>query len=162
MLARNLEPDILNVGVGIARTEPRYHGRPLVNEIEKLYLAAIRAARRTIYVENQYLAAGSLCEAMEARLAEPDGPEIVIVNPHYAQGFVEDEARHSVRSRMIERLQDADDLGGGGRFSIVHPVSADGTPIYVHPKVFVIDDQFLKIGSSNIDTVPWGSTRNAT
>ncbi|CUH39807.1 putative cardiolipin synthase YwiE [Jannaschia seosinensis] len=152
----DLEPDIRDVEVGIARTSPRYHGTPLVNEIEELFLAAIRAARRTIYVESQYFAAGSLCEAMEARLAEPDGPEIVIVNPLSAESFLEDEAMHSVRSRMIERLRDADARRGGGRFKILHPVNAEGTSIYVHAKVFVIDDRFLKIGSSNIDNRSMG------
>ncbi len=152
----DLAPDIHDVDVGIARTMPRYRGSPLVNEIEKLYLAAIYAARHTIYVESQYLAAGSLCEAMEARLADPDGPEIVIINPESAQSFLEDEAMHSVRSRMIERLRDADARGGGGRFAIFHPVNAEGTSIYVHAKVFVIDDRFLKIGSSNIDNRSMG------
>ncbi|AZQ67090.1 phospholipase [Silicimonas algicola] len=152
----DLEPDIRDVEIGIARTEPRYHGRPLVNEIEELYLAAIRAARNTIYVESQYFASGSLCEAMEARLAEPGGPEIVIVNPQAAQSFLEDEAMHSVRSRMIERLREADERGGGGRFSILYPSNAGGIPIYVHAKVFVIDDRLLKIGSSNIDNRSMG------
>lgn len=152
----DLKADIRDVEVGIARTEPRYHGKELVNEIEGLYLAAIRGARRTIYVENQYLAAGSLCEAMEARLEEPDGPEIVIINPQSAQDFLEDEAMHSVRSRMIERLREADARGGGGRFSILHPVNAEGDPIYVHAKVFIIDDRLLKIGSSNIDNRSMG------
>jgi phospholipase D1/2 len=151
----DLKPDIRDVEVGIARSAPRYHGAPLVNEIEELYLAAIRAARDTIYVESQYLASGSLCEAMEARLAEQDGPEIVVVNPQSAQSFLEDEAMHSVRSRMIERLRDAAERGGG-HFSIFHPVNADGTPIYVHAKVFVVDDWFLKLGSSNIDNRSMG------
>jgi phospholipase D1/2 len=151
----DLEPDIRNVEVGIARTAPRYHGTPLVNEIEELYLAAIRAARRTIYIESQYLAAGSLCEAMEARLAEPGGPEIVIVNPQSAQSFLEDEAMHSIRSRMIERLRNAAERGGG-RFAIFHPANADGVPIYVHAKVIAVDDRLLKIGSSNIDNRSMG------
>ncbi len=151
----DLEPDIRDVEIGIARSAPRYHGAPLVNEIEELYLAAIRAARDTIYVESQYLASGSLCEAMEARLAEQDGPEIVVVNPQSAQSFLEDEAMHSVRSRMIERLRDAAERGGG-HFSIFHPVDADGRPIYVHAKVFVVDDWVLKLGSSNIDNRSMG------
>lgn len=151
-----LEPDIRDVEVGIARSAPRYRGAPLVNEIEELFLAAIRAARSTIYIESQYLASGSLCEAMESCLAKPDGPEIVIVNPQSTQSFLEDEAMNSVRSRMIERLRDADERGGGGRFSIVHPVNADGKPIYVHAKVFVVDDWFLKLGSSNIDNRSMG------
>ncbi len=152
----DLEPDIRDVEIGIARSAPRYHGAPLVNEIEELYLAAIRSARRTIYIESQYLASGCLCEAMEARLAEPDGPEIVIVNPQSAQSFLEDEAMHSVRARMIEFLRDAAERGGGRRFSIFHPVDAEGNPIYVHAKVFVVDDWFLKLGSSNIDNRSMG------
>jgi phospholipase D1/2 len=151
-----LEPHARDVEIGIARTEPRYHGAKLVDEIERLYLAAIRSARRTIYVESQYLAAGSICEAMEARLAEPDGPEIVVVNPLSAESFLEDEAMHSVRSRMIERLREADARGGGGRFAIFHPVNAEGTPIYVHAKVFIVDDRLLRIGSSNIDNRSMG------
>jgi phospholipase D1/2 len=39
--------------VGIARTQPRYHKQTAVHEIEKLYLAAIRSARRVIYIESQ-------------------------------------------------------------------------------------------------------------
>ena len=152
----DLEPDIRDAEIGIARTEPRYKHAELVNEIEELYLAAIRAARHTIYVESQYLAANSLCEAMEARLSEPGGPEIVIINPQSAQSFLEDEAMHSVRSCMIDRLRAADARGGGGRFTILHPVNAAGTPIYVHAKVFVVDDRLLKIGSSNFDNRSMG------
>lgn len=148
---KSLKHDFLDIEVGIARTEPCYDGKPLINEIEELYLAAVRAARHTIYIENQYLTAGTLCEAMEARLAEPDAPEIVIINPKSAQGFLEDEAMHSIRSEMIQRLREADKRGRGGHFSIFHPSNANGTPIYVHAKVFVVDGRFLKIGSSNID-----------
>ncbi|WP_082429877.1 phospholipase D-like domain-containing protein [Jannaschia rubra] len=152
----DLIPDFEDVEVGIARTAPRYHGEPLINEIEELYLASIRAARHTIYVESQYLAAGSLCEAMEARLAEPDGPEIVIVNPLEAESFLEDEAMHSIRSRMMQRLHDADARGGGGRFAIFYPVNDAGTSIYVHAKVFIVDDRILRVGSSNVDNRSMG------
>jgi phospholipase D1/2 len=151
----DLEADLEGIEVGIARTAPRYHGRELVNEIERLYLAAIRGARRTLYIESQYLSAGTLCEAMEARLREPDGPEILVVNPRNAQSFMEDEAMHSVRARMIERLRDAAGQGGG-RFRIFHPANAEGEPIYVHAKVLAMDDRLLRIGSSNIDNRSMG------
>ena len=148
-----LEPNFRDVDVAIARTEPRYHGDPLVNEIEELYLAAIRAAKETIYLESQYLAAGSLCDALEARLQEPDGPELVVVNPQSALSFMEDEAMHSVRARMIRRLRDADT---GGRFRIFYPANSAGTPIYVHAKVLAIDDRLLRLGSSNVDNRSMG------
>ena len=151
----DLEPDIHDIDIAIARTEPRYDGRPLINEIEELYLAGIRTAQDTIYIESQYLAGGSICEALEARLAEPAGPDVVIVNPLDAESFLEDEAMHSVRSLMIERLKRAARRGGGG-LAIYHPVNAAGSPIYVHAKVFVIDDRLLRIGSSNIDNRSMG------
>ena len=56
-----------------------------MTEIETLYLDSIRAARDCIYLESQYFAADSITDAVRARLREPDGPEIVVINPHAAQ-----------------------------------------------------------------------------
>jgi phosphatidylserine/phosphatidylglycerophosphate/cardiolipin synthase-like enzyme len=53
--ARRLEPTLRNVDVGIARTLPELEERREVREVEALNLAAIAAARHTIYLENQYL-----------------------------------------------------------------------------------------------------------
>lgn len=157
----DLDPHLRGVNVGIARTQPRYHEQELVNEIERLYLAVIAAAEHTIYLESQYLAAGSICEALEERLAEPDGPEIVVVNPRNAQTFLEDEAMHSVRARMIERLRDAEARGrrdpdGPARFLIVYPANQAGDPIYVHAKVLIVDDRFVRVGSSNVNNRSMG------
>mgnify|MGYP002138205674 CR=1 FL=1 len=38
-----------------------------------------------------------------------------------------------------------------GRFRIYHPVTAKGQPIYVHAKLMIVDDQLLRVGSSNIN-----------
>ena len=137
-----------DVEVAIARTDPPYDGEKMINEIERLYLDAIHAARDTIYIESQYLSAGSICDALEARLREPDGPEIVVINPQAAFSTLEDRAMHTLRGRMIERLEAADP---GGRFRIFYPANADGEPIYVHAKVLVADERHLHIGSSNVD-----------
>src|SRR5207248_1990454 len=48
-------PDVADVTVAIARTEPAWGFRPAVHEIETLYVDAIAAARRAIYLEAQYL-----------------------------------------------------------------------------------------------------------
>ena len=150
-----LEADLRDVDLGIARTAPRYHGDPLVNEIEELYLAMIRGAKDWIYIENQYLAATTICEALEERLREPNGPEIVMLNPQQSQSWLEDRAMNSIRSRMIERL-DAAAAEGGGRFTLLYPANAAGNAIYVHAKVMVMDGRALKIGSSNIDNRSMG------
>lgn len=137
-----------DVPVAIARTYPPFAGEEMVNEIERLYLDAVRAARRTIYVESQYLTARSILDALEARLRAADGPEIVVVNPQSADSALEDAAMHSLRGRAVDRLRAAD---GEDRFRVLHPVNAAGEPIYVHAKVFITDDRLLHVGSSNID-----------
>ncbi len=143
-----LEPLARGVDVAIARTEPPFDGDPLVDEIERLFLDQIAAARKSIYVESQYFAAEAIVAALEGRLAEPDGPEVVVINPEKAFSGLEDEAMHVLRGRMIERLEAADP---GGRFRIYTPVNAAGEPIYVHAKVFLTDDRVLRIGSSNLN-----------
>jgi len=86
------------VEVAIARTMPPFDGRPLINEVEELFLDSIRAAQHAIYIESQYFAAEGLCEALEARLAETGGPDIVIVNPLEALSQFEDDAMNSLRT----------------------------------------------------------------
>ena len=46
---------------------------PAVREVERLYFDMIGAARRHIYIENQYFTSERLTAALEARLAEPQG-----------------------------------------------------------------------------------------
>lgn len=144
-----LEIHAQDVQVGIARTEPPYDEAPLINEIEQLYLRAIVAARKHIYIESQYFAAEAICEALESRLKEADGPEIVIVNPKEAHAQLEDDAMHGLRGRMTRRLHAAD--GGKDRFRIYYPVNSAGEPIYVHAKIMIVDDLMLRLGSSNLN-----------
>lgn len=144
----SVTPGFRDVPIAIARTEPPEADTPSVAEIEALYLDSIASARDCIYLESQYFAADSITAAVARRLAEPDGPEVVIINPRAAQGMIEDEAMHVTRSRMIRQLQALD---RHDRFRILYPVNAAGEDIYVHAKVSIIDDRLLRVGSSNID-----------
>jgi phospholipase D1/2 len=137
-----------DVDVAIARTEPSFEGAPPVDEIERLCIDGIARAREVIYIESQYFAAETICKALEARLREADGPEIVVINPQAALKRLEDEAMHVLRGRMLMRLRAADP---GGRFRMFHPVTIAGEPIYVHAKILIVDDSLLRIGSSNLN-----------
>ncbi|WP_347919250.1 phospholipase D-like domain-containing protein [Paracoccus marcusii] len=148
-----LTPLFHDVDVAIARTAPEYDGRPGVHEIEALYLEAIRSAHRTLYIESQYFASRTIADAMAMRLAEPDGPEIVLVNPEAAQGWLEEEVMGSSRAMLLDRIAAAD---RHGRFCLYTPVTEKGQPIYVHAKVMVVDDRLLKIGSSNLNNRSMG------
>jgi phospholipase D1/2 len=148
-----LVPLLRNVEVGIARTEPEYAGRQSVKEIEALHLAAIASAQRTIYLEGQYFAARCIGEALAARLREPDGPEVVVINPLRARGWVEERAMGAARKRLLAHLRDSDRYD---RFRIYRPVTTKGLPIYVHAKVLAIDDRLLRIGSANLNNRSMG------
>ena len=143
-----LVPDFTDVDLAIARTLPAYDGAPLVAEIEALYLAAIASARRSIYLESQYFSAPVIADALALRLAEPDGPDVIIINPRTADGWLEAKLMDSARAVLLERLHAAD---GHGRLRFCTPVTALGADIYVHAKILVIDDRLLRVGSSNIN-----------
>lgn len=144
----DLTATIEHVAVGIARTSPETEGRKAVTEIEALYLRAIACARRTIYLESQYLASRRLAEALANRLREPDGPEIVLVLPESADGWLEQKAMDGARVSLLRMLWGTD---AHGRFGAFYPVTAGGKPIYVHAKIMVIDDKLLRVGSSNLN-----------
>jgi len=148
-----LQADARDVDVAIARTEPPFDEKPLINEIEQLYLAAIKSAKRYIYIESQYFAAESIATAVEARLVEQDGPEVVIINPRDAESQLEDDAMHVLRERFVAGLIKADHQN---RFRIYYPVTEAGEPIYVHAKIMIVDDHLLRLGSSNLNNRSMG------
>ncbi|HWL79481.1 MAG TPA: phospholipase D-like domain-containing protein [Roseomonas sp.] len=144
----DLAPNFRDTQVGIARTIAAYKDYPQICEVEALTLRAIAATRRTLYIESQYFASRRVAEAIAARLREPDGPEVVVINPDSADGWLEAKAMDSARSRLLRLVQQAD---RHGRFRIFHPVNAAGQPIYVHAKILCVDDTLLKIGSANLN-----------
>lgn len=145
---RDLGINATDVSVAIARTEPPYADMPLVNEIEKLTLDSIAAARNTIYIESQYLTTQTVCAALAKKLQDDNPPDVIVINPEAALSGLEDKAMHVLRGRMIDRLTAADHTK---RFRIFNPVNSAGDPIYVHAKVMIVDDRILRIGSSNLN-----------
>ncbi|WP_246718711.1 phospholipase D-like domain-containing protein [Microvirga terrestris] len=148
-----LPVDMADVAVAIARTIPAYDTQPEVREIEALYLAAIAAARRSVYFESQYFASRAVAEAIARRLGEPDGPEFVIVNPESAEGWLEEETMGSARARLLAMLRRSDRFG---RLRVYTPVTEGEQPIYVHAKIMIMDDRLLRVGSSNLNNRSMG------
>ena len=148
-----LEPTLRGVDVGIARTLPELDERSEVREVEALNLAAIAGARRTIYLENQYLASRTIADALAGRLREPDGPEIVILLPRSSESLLEEQSMDSARYRLLQMLWEAD---RHQKLGVYWPVTDADSPIYVHSKVLVIDDRLLRIGSSNLNNRSMG------
>lgn len=144
----SLDPDWRDVDVGIARTQPEHPGQETVHQIEELYCDLIASAKTRIYAESQYFASRKVAEAMAKRLDEADGPEIVVINPVTAQGWLEPIAMDTARARLFQSLKQRDTHD---RLRMYHPFTAGGESIYVHAKVLIVDDRFIRVGSSNFN-----------
>jgi phosphatidylserine/phosphatidylglycerophosphate/cardiolipin synthase-like enzyme len=142
-----------NVDVAISRTHAPYRGTEEIREIEALYVDMIAAARRFIYFENQYFTSAKIAAAIAARMEEPDPPEIVLVMPRTAEGWLEQVAMDSARLKLMAAIGHKDP---GNRFRIYVPVTAGGEDIYVHAKVSIVDDRLLRVGSSNLNNRSMG------
>jgi phosphatidylserine/phosphatidylglycerophosphate/cardiolipin synthase-like enzyme len=113
------------------------------------YLAAIDAARRTIYLENQAIAIEPVLARLEAALAR--GVDIAYLTPGRPDEHVRVARREPGRKPQFDRLAalarypnftlaGMAGLGAGGRHS----------EVYVHAKTMLVDDAFATIGSCNL------------
>jgi len=147
----DIAPDVTDIEVGIARTEPTYNGREGVYEVRQLHLDAIAAARQRLFFENQYFTSDLICNALAARLIEEDAPEIMIVMPKTQSGWLEQSTMGVLRARIHRRLKQADARGGRYRMYCAElPGLKDDGCLNVHSKVFTVDDDILSVGSANL------------
>jgi uncharacterized membrane protein YdjX (TVP38/TMEM64 family) len=148
-------PDLADVPVAIARTQPAYQGLAEVREIEQLYLHAIAAARRWIFFESQYLTSRAIGEALAQRLSEPEGPEVILILPLKTGGWLEQTTMDVLRARLLKRLRSTDCYR---RLRVYYPHrrELDGNCILVHSKVLIVDDALVRVGSSNLSNRSMG------
>ncbi|MGD2024261.1 MAG: VTT domain-containing protein [Desulfobacterales bacterium] len=151
---RNLTPDLEDLKVAIARTLPAYRGRQEIGEVEKLYLDGIGAAKKSIYIENQYLTSNKIAEALANNLWQRQGPEIVMVLPKESSGWLEQSTMDSLRARILKNLFKAD---RHDRLRTFYPALGKGeNSVYVHSKLMIVDDQLAIIGSANLSNRSMG------
>lgn len=148
-----LRAEFRDVEIGIARTRAHWRNIAEVREIEALFVEQIGRARRFIYAESQYFASRKVAEAIGRRIAEPDPPEIVLVNPETADGWLEQAAMDGARVRLLHAIEEKDHAS---RFRIFVPYTSGGTPIYVHAKLMIVDDEILRVGSANMNNRSMG------
>ncbi len=148
---RGLEPDFREMDVGISRAMPEWGKRKAVGESPRLTADALRAARHTIFLEAQYLTADFIADVLEQKLREQDGPDVVAVVSRAAHTLPERLIMGENRDRMIRRLTRADRYD---RFRIYHPVvpsPENDCAVLIHSKLILVDDRFLRVGSSNLN-----------
>jgi phosphatidylserine/phosphatidylglycerophosphate/cardiolipin synthase-like enzyme/uncharacterized membrane protein YdjX (TVP38/TMEM64 family) len=154
----DLAPDAREAPLGIARTlaprSPR-EGSGGAREVLELTLAAIASARRSIYLESQYLTSAAVGAALAHRLSESDGPEILAVLPRQENGWLEQSSMGILRTKLLGRLVESD---RHGRLRLAYPTVpglGEGC-INVHSKVLVVDESLARVGSANLSNRSMG------
>ena len=122
--------------------------------IARAYLKAFRRARRLVYLEDQYL--WSPHAARRARATR------CAVHPSCTSSRSCRAIRTAAAARRARRRASAGRTrhrilrrAGGDRVAVYDLENAEGTPIYVHAKVCVIDDVLLVVGSDNLNRRSW-------
>ncbi len=148
----DVDAQFVDVPVGIMRTlGVEMRGRE-VREIERAIKAAIARAERCIYLENQYLTATSIADALVARMRENAELEVVTITNQSHQGWLEAEVMGIGRDHFITRF---DEPQLRRRIQFLYPVQGESL-INVHAKLMIVDDALLHVGSANLNNRSMG------
>jgi phospholipase D1/2 len=151
-----IRPHFEKADIGIARTQPEFGDQEQVKEVEALFLDSIDRAERSIYIENQFLTSMPVAERLARRLRERPALEVLIVAPKTYESWVVSRTLGAERARFYHTLEAA----GGGRVRLVFPSVHQGdatADTMVHSKVMVVDDDFLRVGSANLNNRSMGA-----
>jgi phosphatidylserine/phosphatidylglycerophosphate/cardiolipin synthase-like enzyme/uncharacterized membrane protein YdjX (TVP38/TMEM64 family) len=151
-----VKPDLTDIEVGIARTQPRYEEQMPRREVEQLFLDCIDAAKRSIYIENQFLTAPRIAECLAKRLRECPELEVLVVTLDTHDSWLEAHSMLAGRIRFARTLREAAD----DRVMLVHPQVTNGdrsVTTMVHAKVMIVDDTILRVGSANLNNRSMGT-----
>ncbi|CAN5748242.1 phospholipase D-like domain-containing protein [soil metagenome] len=112
------------------------------------YCAAIRSARRTIYLENQYVEVPEIVVALHDALKR--GVEVILLLPAVPQIA----SSTAVTQERIAFLNARASLAAYNNFTLcgIAGLGADGgrKPVYVHAKLILVDDEWASVGSCNL------------
>jgi phosphatidylserine/phosphatidylglycerophosphate/cardiolipin synthase-like enzyme len=117
------------------------------------YTKAIRRARRLIYLEDQYLWSVEVAKLFaDALRADPDLHLVAVVPRH-----PDVDGRFALPPNQVGREQALELCRSAGedRVHVFDVENHEGTPVYVHAKVCVVDDVWASVGSDNFNRRSW-------
>lgn len=151
-------PDAGTCAVQLLRTYPhRQPGYPFAPDGERSaargYAKALRRARRLVYVEDQYLWSADVAKVFAAALRREPGLHLIAVVPRYPDqdGKLSLPPVRLGHARALQIVRAA----GGDRVQVLDVENREGTPVYVHAKVCVVDDVWATVGSDNLNRRSW-------
>jgi phosphatidylserine/phosphatidylglycerophosphate/cardiolipin synthase-like enzyme len=137
----------------LVRTVPErvYDGLPDGEfTILESYVRALRGAQRLVYLESQFLWSPEVVAILAAKLREPpaDDFRVVVLLPAKPMNGADD------TRGQIGVLVDAAVQGGDERRFLactLYQAGPDARPVYVHAKIGIVDDNWLTVGSANLN-----------
>ena len=90
------------------------------------------------------------------RMQEKSELEAVIVSPNVHHSWLEENSMNAGRRRVTDRLKEA---GVWDRIHFAYPALADDASdqgVMMHAKLMIVDDSFLRVGSSNLNNRSMG------
>jgi phosphatidylserine/phosphatidylglycerophosphate/cardiolipin synthase-like enzyme len=138
------------VDLQIVRTIPEriYDAKPKGDfGILESYVRALKAAERFVYIENQFLWSPEIEAVLQDKIANPPRPDfrVVLVLPAKPNTGSDD------TRGMLACLIDADDDGCVLACTLYARSGNLADPVYIHAKIAIIDDQWLTLGSANLN-----------
>ncbi|HKU57418.1 MAG TPA: phospholipase D-like domain-containing protein, partial [Gaiellaceae bacterium] len=120
------------------------------------YLRALRSAKRLVYLENQFLWSPEIAEVLIGKLQDPPDPRfrVVLVLPRKPTNGAD------TTRGQLGRMLAADEVDPTGEKLLLattinahsHDHAAEDTAlVYVHAKVGIVDDEWMTIGSANLN-----------
>jgi phosphatidylserine/phosphatidylglycerophosphate/cardiolipin synthase-like enzyme len=117
------------------------------------FTKALSRARGLIYLEDQYLWSRDVGEKIAAALRGNPDLHLIAVLPHYP----DQDGKLSLAPNLIGRhaALSAIRAAAPGRVAAYGVENHASTPVYVHAKVCVIDDEWASVGSDNFNRRSW-------
>jgi phosphatidylserine/phosphatidylglycerophosphate/cardiolipin synthase-like enzyme len=117
------------------------------------YTKAIKRARRLIYLEDQYLWSSEVARLFADALRDNPDLHLIAVVPRHPDV----DGRFALPPNQVGR-EEAISLcrkAAPERVHVYDVENHEGTPVYVHAKVCVVDDVWVSVGSDNFNRRSW-------
>ncbi len=135
----------------------RHPGYPFARDgersVARSYEKAFARASRLVYLEDQYLWSVRAADLLSKALRRSPELRLIAVIPMLPDqdGRLSTPPNLVSRGKVLELLRKA----GGDRVAVYGLENHQGTPVYVHAKVCAIDDEWVTVGSDNLNRRSW-------
>ncbi|HYX35764.1 MAG TPA: phospholipase D-like domain-containing protein [Oligoflexus sp.] len=143
--------------IAVSLTYPSFRNSNEVKQIAQVYEDLLLSAQRYVYIETQYLTSHHMVDILCRLGQRSEGPEITLVLPERLGPWLEKRTMSHLQYEALTKVLAYD---FHKRVHIVYPYDQELIPIYkyvtVHSKLMIVDDQFLTLGSANLNNRSMG------